>query len=74
MRNSYERIAMHEKELTEATGQSVYLDIPTSNSAAVALVQQYDAAYVFECARIYLGTAPKVELQKIFGVTTFELG
>lgn len=29
---------------------------------------------VFETARIYLGTALSVSLEKIFGVTSFELG
>ena len=66
--------ALYEKCLNEAIGQPVYLDIPTSNSAAIELAQKYKATYVFECARMYLGAVPKVELQKIFGVTTFELG
>lgn len=49
-------------------------DRPISIMADVALVQQYNATYVFEYARMYLGAAPKIELQKIFGVMTFELG
>jgi len=30
--------------------------------------------YVFECARMYYGKPPVVELDKIFGLTTFEVG
>jgi hypothetical protein len=29
---------------------------------------------VFETARMYTGDEPVIELQKIFGVTSFELG
>ncbi|WP_284653313.1 GNAT family N-acetyltransferase [Flavobacterium terrisoli] len=66
--------ALYERCLTEAIGQPVYLDIPMSNKAAAALVQKYQASYVFECARMYLGTPPKTPIEKIFGITSFELG
>ncbi|MFA7326926.1 MAG: hypothetical protein WC121_09695 [Candidatus Kapaibacterium sp.] len=45
-----------------------------NHSAAVNLVKKYAAKYVFECARMYLGTPPKVDTNKIYGITTFELG
>ncbi|WP_428742171.1 GNAT family N-acetyltransferase [Tenacibaculum sp.] len=60
--------------LNTASGDSVYLDIPTINTKAVDLVNKYDAKYVFECARMYYGQAPKVAIDKIYGITTFELG
>jgi hypothetical protein len=66
--------ALYEKCLNESIGKPVYLDIPMANPQAIELVRKYDAQYVFECARMYLGEAPNIELEKIFGVTTFELG
>jgi GNAT superfamily N-acetyltransferase len=72
--NQHIASALYEKCLNESIGQPVYLDIPMANPMAIELVKKYDAKYVFECARMYLGEAPNVELHKIFGVTTFELG
>ncbi len=60
--------------LNSAQGEPVYLDIPVVNSAAVALIKKFEAKYVFECARMYHGKPPKVDINKIFGITTFELG
>ncbi|MEO0046757.1 MAG: hypothetical protein RL705_1948 [Bacteroidota bacterium] len=66
--------ALYERCLTEAIGEPVYLDIPVCNEAAVNLIQQYEATYVFECARMYYGTPPKTAIEKVFGITSFELG
>lgn len=52
----------------------VYLDVPEPNPAAVALAERYGMTRVFETARMYTGPAPDVDLSRIFGVTTFELG
>ncbi len=60
--------------LNSVKGELLYLDIPMVNSAAVNLVKEYGAKYVFECARMYYGTTPKVDTNKIYGITTFELG
>ena len=60
--------------LKSAVGQAVFLDIPTVNKEALALVKKYDAQYVFECARMYYGGMPKMDMDKIYGITTFELG
>lgn len=60
--------------LKNAMGEPVYLDIPMINAAAVELVKKYNATYVFECARMYYGKAPEMDIQKVFGITTFELG
>jgi GNAT superfamily N-acetyltransferase len=55
-------------------GNLLYLDIPIINDDAKKLVEKYNMKYVFECARMYYGTPPEVPLNKIFGITTFELG
>jgi Acetyltransferase (GNAT) domain len=52
----------------------VYLDVPEVNSAAVALAEQHGMKPVFETARMYKGPAPAVDLPRVFGVTSFELG
>ena len=60
--------------LNSAIGKPVYLDIPVINKGAVGLVKKYKAKYIFECARMYYGKHPKMAVNKVFGITTFELG
>lgn len=60
--------------LNSAPGKYVYLDIPVINEGAVRLVKKYKAKYIFECARMYYGKDPKINIDKIYGITTFELG
>jgi GNAT superfamily N-acetyltransferase len=60
--------------LNACLNEPVYLDIPLPNKAAMEMVKKYKAQYVFECARMYYGTPPAVDLQQVFGITTFELG
>lgn len=55
-------------------GVPVYLDIPECNSAAIDLVQRHGMKVVFKTARMYMGQQPDLCIDKIFGVTTFELG
>ena len=55
-------------------GQTVYLDVPEPNHAAVTLAQRHGMRPVFETARMYRGTAPVVNLNRVFGVTSLELG
>lgn len=57
-----------------ANGQDLYLDIPLPNEAAGRLVQKYGMSPVFETARMYTGPRPPIDLSKVFGVTSFELG
>jgi GNAT superfamily N-acetyltransferase len=66
--------ALYKACLNAVEGASLFLDIPMSNEAAKALVATYEASYIFECARMYYGKPPNVALDKIFGITTFELG
>ena len=57
-----------------ATNEPFFLDVPEVNKAAVELAEKYKMAKVFETARMYKGEAPIIPLQKVFGVTSFELG
>lgn len=58
-------------------GSPLFLDVPGSHAAAVALAERHAMAPVFETARMYrLATkdAIRVPLDRWYGVTTFELG
>jgi GNAT superfamily N-acetyltransferase len=57
-----------------AAGGPLFLDAPENNPAALDLVHQHEMVEVFGCARMYLGPPPDIAHQRIFGVTTFELG
>jgi hypothetical protein len=52
----------------------LFLDIPGPNAPGLAMAEHLGLAMVFETARMYRGPAPELPLQRLFGVTTFELG
>jgi hypothetical protein len=60
--------------LAGAGGGEVFLDVPGINRNAVALAEDFGLAPVFETARMYTGMIPPLRLERVFGVTTFELG
>jgi GNAT superfamily N-acetyltransferase len=60
--------------LTDAGGGEIFLDVPSVNRDAVALAQALGLSPVFETARMYTGAIPPLQTQRVFGVTTFELG
>ena len=60
--------------LAQAGGGEIFLDVPGVNGEAVALAQSLGLAPVFETARMYTGGIPPLRLERVFGVTTFELG
>jgi ribosomal protein S18 acetylase RimI-like enzyme len=53
---------------------AVFLDVPLINAAAMALVQGLGMTPDFETARMYAGTDPKLPVERIFAVTSLELG
>lgn len=55
-------------------GQEIFLDTPEPNAEAVALARRHGLAPAFETARMYRGADPGLPVQRIFGITTFELG
>lgn len=60
--------------LNAVPGEPLFLDIPVINQGAVNLIKKYEAKYVFECGRMYYGKPPEIPINKVFGITTFELG
>ena len=55
-------------------GGEIFLDVPSVNRDAVSLAQDLRLAPVFETARMYTGAIPPLRLERVFGVTTFEIG
>ena len=60
--------------LARVGGGEIFLDVPSINREATALAQDFGLAPVFETARMYTGAIPPLRLQRVFGVTSFELG
>jgi GNAT superfamily N-acetyltransferase len=60
--------------LAKVGGGEIFLDVPGINGAAIALAQDFGLAPVFETARMYTGATPPLRLERVFGVTSFELG
>ena len=55
-------------------GEAIFIDVPEANAGATSLLAALTLTPVFETARMYTGPDPAIELSKLFGVTTFELG
>ncbi len=60
--------------LVNREGGEVFLDTPQPNPEAVALAEAHGLTPVFETARMYTGAIRPVALNRVFGVTSFELG
>ena len=56
------------------SGQPVFLDITSLNPAAFRLVSNHKMQEVFSTGRMYLKGQPDLDDEKIYGITTFELG
>lgn len=52
----------------------IVLDIPAVNRDAIALAESLGLNPTFETARMYTGPVPSLRLDRVFGVTSFELG
>jgi GNAT superfamily N-acetyltransferase len=57
-----------------AADEPFFLDVPEINAEAKALVARHGMTPVFETARMYTGPDPAIALDRVFGVTSFELG
>ncbi len=55
-------------------GKPIYLDVPELSRDAVVLAEKHKMKLVFETARMYTGIFPDLPLNRLFGVTSFELG
>ena len=60
--------------LASAGSGEIFLDVPSVNRDAIALAQNLGLVPVFETARMYTGAIAPLRLERVFGVTTLELG
>lgn len=60
--------------LHSAAGENVYIDMLVTDNNKPELAKKYGGLFVFECGRMYYGKPPKMALEKVFGITTLELG
>lgn len=60
--------------LTRMADGMMFLDLPGPNNAALDLARSLKLQPMFETARMYRGPAPQISIDKVFGITTFELG
>jgi hypothetical protein len=64
----------HRIDVAAVGGGEVFLDVPEPNKQAIALAQALGLVPVFETARMYTGPIRPIKLERVFGVTSFELG
>ncbi|WP_330302392.1 MULTISPECIES: GNAT family N-acetyltransferase [unclassified Streptomyces] len=58
----------------DAAGSAVAIDVPETNTAGIALVEELGLAPSFETARMYTGPVRPFAQERVYGVTTLELG
>ena len=56
------------------SANEIIVDVPETNLAASRLAESIDLKPVFETARMYRGDAPVFDHNRLFGITTLELG
>ena len=66
--------ALFQALCSQAVGMQINLDVPEINTSAMGLAKRHGLTEVFGCARMYYGDVPNIDWNKIFGITTFELG
>ncbi|MFM0393286.1 GNAT family N-acetyltransferase [Paraburkholderia phytofirmans] len=55
-------------------GEVFFFDVPEINADAIALAERHGMTSVFETARMYTREQPAMSIERVFGVTSFELG
>jgi hypothetical protein len=60
--------------LAAAPGAPVFLDVPEPNAVANRAARERGMTPTFETARMYAGPRPGLRLDRVWGITSFELG
>jgi hypothetical protein len=55
-------------------GGDLHIDVPAEKAGFIAALEAAGFAPTFKTTRMYKGPAPELGLQRLFGVTTLELG
>ena len=55
-------------------GDEIFVDVPQANPSAVALAEDLGLGPAFDTARMYTAEPPALDLARVFGVSTLELG
>lgn len=58
----------------KSNNAKVFLDTPDANPQAIALAQRYGMQPIFQTARMYTSSIPSLAINRVFGVTSLELG
>ncbi|WP_055489638.1 GNAT family N-acetyltransferase [Streptomyces sp. TP-A0356] len=58
----------------EAAGRRIAIDVPEPNTSAMTLAERSGLAPSFETARMYTGPVRPFAAERVYGVTTLELG
>jgi hypothetical protein len=67
-------VALFQDLVSRSAAELVFLDAPEPNSAAARLAVAHGLSPVFETARMYRGPKPDLPAERIFGISTLELG
>ncbi|MDY9926511.1 GNAT family N-acetyltransferase [Methanosarcina sp.] len=54
--------------------ETIYFDVPEPNKKAMEIAKRYHMNVMFRTIRMYNRKEPDIELDKVYGVTSFELG
>lgn len=54
--------------------ETIYLDVPEPNEKAIEIAKKYRMTVMFKTIRMYSRKEPEIKLEKVYGVTSFELG
>ncbi|RUU02321.1 GNAT family N-acetyltransferase, partial [Mesorhizobium sp. M7A.T.Ca.TU.009.01.3.2] len=52
----------------------LHIDVPADNAGFITALDAAGFAPTFTTTRMYKGPAPELDLRRVFGVTTLELG
>ncbi|NET60727.1 MAG: GNAT family N-acetyltransferase [Symploca sp. SIO2E6] len=59
---------------TYTEGSPIYVDVPNINKSAILLFENYQMSPILECIAMYTAEPPNIDWQKVFAVTSVELG
>lgn len=60
--------------IIQSKGTLFFLDVPEPNGEGLKLVERYQMQESFRTLRMYTKKAPEINLDHVYGITTFELG